>query len=1353
MPIKDFEEKRLENSKEEEDLNQSDSDQNSNKPAKKLLAGTVQFYEDILVSLHKTMIIVFNQSGKHIEVWSNPELKNVYGFSPDELEGKLIEDILDEANANQLKTKLNQVFESQEANNFRLSIQYPKGLFWFDITLTPLKGTQNKATSVIGYFRDISDFIKREEELEAEKEKYRNLIELAPEGILTVNNKGTITSVNITLLEMSGFNEKDFVCKKISRLPFLQPKDTLRFKMILDGLMNEKIPGTFELEWIHQDGSHKWSETYISPIKKRNKLSGYHIIFNDITERKIIERDLLKSKQAYKIIIENAHEAIYILQDDMVRFCNSRLLSLLNSTMDELQKTSFAQYIHPLDAAHVEKIFNDRFFGKHTEQRFTCRIINKKGEIKWFDNNAVLLDWDGKPAILVFATDITEGKRSEEKEKKYLKSLEFLSEKTMEFAEFKTGQNIYEFLGQKIKEITGESIILLVSYDYFSDITKIEHVESSEEPRAKLLNLINSKPFQFNIKLNHELIKSLSFGKLIKYNDGLFEIGNNIFPRNTYNLIQKLLHVGDIYLIGLTWENVVYGNAMIMLPENQKLDNPEAIETVVKLGSIILQRKQTEDALRNSEEKFRRIFESYQDVYYKVDIDGTILEVSPSVLKVGGYTQEEILGKSIYDFFDNKPFIKSFARILLKKGVISDQDIKLIDKDGRMIDASLNARLLKNENGIPVGSEGVIRDISERKKAEYNYQKSEEKFRTLADFTYDWEYWVAPDDSIVYISPSCERISGYTAEEFINNPELLISITHTDDVPLYINHVSEEESDRDVIKFDYRIVTKDKKVKWISHICQKVYGKEGDYLGRRATNRDITDRVLAEEELRNSEERFKTLFFESPDAVFVEDYDGNILDANPAACRLQKMEKEELVGKNIMELIPSSHKDQVAHEFPKWITGELMDYRGYSKTSDGLCIPVDIHTSKVRYFDKNALLLIVRDITKIKETEDLLKNAARNAEEADMLKSVFLANMSHEIRTPMNAIIGFSEILSDQELTKKERQEFINYITQGSNTLMNLIEDIIDITKIEAGQIKINFAECDVDKLMDELYATFLKMKDKNGKEKLELRLNKPMVEEGFSITTDPSRIRQILSNLLGNALKFTESGFIELGFTRPSENEIDFYVKDTGIGIPKDKQDLIFERFGQIEEARTRNKKGTGLGLSISKKLSELLGGKLSVDSELNAGSTFHLSLPVKKDYKKELPKEKPAISKPVDWSNKLFLIAEDSILNYTYLEALFQKTKVNLLWAKDGMEAVEMCKNNQQINLVLMDIKMPILDGLEAITEIKKFRKDLPIIVQTAYAMPEDRDKSLAAGGDEYLTKPINSDELFKTINKFLN
>jgi CheY-like chemotaxis protein len=259
------------------------------------------------------------------------------------------------------------------------------------------------------------------------------------------------------------------------------------------------------------------------------------------------------------------------------------------------------------------------------------------------------------------------------------------------------------------------------------------------------------------------------------------------------------------------------------------------------------------------------------------------------------------------------------------------------------------------------------------------------------------------------------------------------------------------------------------------------------------------------------------------------------------------------------------------------------------------------------------------------------------------------------------------------------------------------------------------------------------------------------MMNEDFVIATDPNRIRQIMSNLLGNAIKFTKEGFIEFGFLLPSPRTVQFYVKDSGIGIPEDKLGLIFERFGQVEDNKNEHK-GTGLGLSISRKLADLLGGTLTVESVFGKGSRFILTLPLDKDYpvQAESVEKQPALK--YDWHDKTFLIAEDSILNYTFLDALFQKTKVNILWAKNGREAIEMCRKTENIDIVLMDIKMPVVDGLEAIAEIKKFRKELPIIVQTAYAMPEDRDKTFAAGGDDHLTKPINPEELFKTISKYL-
>jgi len=1355
MPIKDFEDKRLEDQNKEKESNPLASGQHINRPDKKLLLGTVQFYEDILTSINKSFIVVFNSHGKHIEVWGNANFREIYGVAISEFKGKLLQDVYPESHAHDLLLKINEVFETGKSNSMQFQVEFPKGNFNMEVLFSPLNANEDIPSTVIGNFRDITDSVKTEKELKTTREKYRNLVELSPEGIITTNLKGVISSVNVAFKEFSGYSEERIIGRKITKLPNFNPLAISRFQANIDYIIENQTTQPFELSWEKEEGTLLWFEIHISPLIKNNRPVGLQLIFNNITERKQVENDLLKSKQAYKIIIENAHEAIFVIQDNHVRFCNSQLLKLMDCSMDELLKKPFIDYVHPIDQETAIQKLTSSLPGKSATNNFTFRVIDYVGNVKWLMNNAVSIDWGGKPALLSFATDITNTKSDEEEKQKHLQNLELLSEKALEFIALKTSDNIYRFLGEKIGEIVTNALVWIVSYNQNSLFTTTQHIDGPEEKKAKLLDVISNSTDQFKLKLNHDLIRNLSFGNLIKLNDGLFELGYNIVPKNTFNLIQEKLNIGDIYLIGLSWENKVYGNAILFLPENQKLENPEAIETLVKLSSFSLHRKDNEHELRTKEQKYRRIFESYQDVYYQADIDGTIIEVSPSVKKFSGFLPNEILGKTIYDFISDKSFIRNISRKLLREGVISDTDVRLVNKDGKKIDASLNVMLLRNEKGRPIGSEGVIRDISKRKKTESSIQEREEKLRTLADYTYDWEYWLAPDNSIIYISPSCQRISGYSPDEFSSNPQLLIDIVHPDDKHLFDDFLRKGNTEIDDINsFDFRIITREKTTKWINQVYRKVYDNNDKYLGIRASNRDITERKIAEEKLRNSEERFRALFFESPDAVFVQNFDGIVMDVNPAGCKLHMMEKEDIVGKNVMDLVPDFHKDTVAEEFPKWISGELSTQQGFSITSTGLSIPVQINGSKFLYSGKEGLLFIVRDITKTKETEDRLRKSVQKAEEADMQKSVFLANMSHEIRTPMNAIIGFSEILSDQDLSKKERQEFINYITQGGNTLMNLIEDIIDITKIEAGQIKINFEECDVNNLMDELYATFIKMKNKNGKQKVEIRLNKPVVKEGFTITTDPSRIRQILSNLIVNALKFTNEGFIEFGFTIIGENQIIFYVKDTGVGIPEDKKKLIFDRFGQVEHHLSQNKKGTGLGLSISKKLSELLGGDLTVESEVDTGSIFYLTLPMVRDYVKEITtKDIIPVTPKYDWSDKTFLIAEDSILNYTFLEALFQKTNVSLLWAKDGKEAVDLCRENSDIDLVLMDIKMPILSGLEAITEIRKFRKSLPIIVQTAYAMPEDRDKSFAVGGDEHLTKPLNVDELFKTITKFIN
>ncbi len=763
MSINDFRDSIIGKPHSRKPSNYPDSDMGTSQSDKSLIMGTTRFYEEILLSIHNSLVIVYNSEGKHIEVWGSAQTEEQYGIESKNLKGKSIEGFFQKPEAKEIHNQVQKVFKENKALNFKVNIKFPSGDFWFEVNLSPMKETQGKPKTVIGHFYDISEMVAKEKKLLSINEKLSYIIDHAPDGMISTNSKGVVISVNETLTNSSHFQKEDFLGKKFHKLPIFLQGDFEKYQSITKMFLSGQIPEPFEIKWKTKDGKIKWGEVRSGIIPKKGKLAGFQLAISDITERKEIESDLFKSKQAYKIIVENAHEAIYILQDYHIRFCNARTLELANCSMDELLTTSIVDLIHPDDRESAKKRIADRTDGKRKQDRFVYRILDKEGNLKWLENNTILIDWHGQPAILVFATDITDIKTAKDKEKKYLKSLEFLSEKAMEFIEIKADVDIYPILGEKIREIEPDSCILLLSYNYQKNITQIEHSTGPNDLGPQLRKIISDSSTRFNFKINHDLIKNLSFGKIIKYNDGLFELGYNLFPKETYSRIVSELGIGDIYLIGLTWENLVYGSAILFLKRGVKLENPEAVETVVKLGAIALQRRKAEEALRKSEEKYRHIFESYEDIYYRLDMDGDIIEISPSVEKTGGYLPSEVIGKPFSDFFSEKALIKSFTKSLLQDKTIQDKDIKLVQKNGKTMEASITARLLTDSKNNPIGSQGVIRDIGDRKKVEKKFKASEEKFRTLADYTYDWEYWIAPSDEITYMSPSCERISGYTA--------------------------------------------------------------------------------------------------------------------------------------------------------------------------------------------------------------------------------------------------------------------------------------------------------------------------------------------------------------------------------------------------------------------------------------------------------------------------------------------------------------------------------------------------------------------------------------------------------------
>ena len=397
------------------------------------------------------------------------------------------------------------------------------------------------------------------------------------------------------------------------------------------------------------------------------------------------------------------------------------------------------------------------------------------------------------------------------------------------------------------------------------------------------------------------------------------------------------------------------------------------------------------------------------------------------------------------------------------------------------------------------------------------------------------------------------------------------------------------------------------------------------------------------------------------------------------------------------------------------------------------------------------------------QTEEKLKEARYQAENADKLKSAFLANMSHEIRTPMNSIIGFAGLLSDEEISISERNEFLDLINSSCNTLLHLIDDILDISKIEAGQLNINLVKCSLPLLTNELLIAFNEINQHSNHGQVELSLNIPSHLPNLSIETDVIRIKQIISNLLSNAIKFTHQGKIEFGYSiiekiksNGREKHIKFFVNDTGIGMSKETCEVIFDRFTKIESDNNKLYRGAGLGLTITKKLVELLDGEIWVSSEPNEGSSFFFTLPAPKEININ-PNiySSSSASKSIENLNKLdnktILIVEDDTSNFELLKAVFRKTKTHIDWAKNGFEAIDYCKSNIP-DLVLMDIKMPEMNGYETVAHLRNMNITIPIVAQTAFARIEDENKILKSGFDAYLSKPIEKQKLFSTLDTLL-
>ncbi|WP_167619231.1 PAS domain S-box protein [Maribellus sediminis] len=815
-------------------------------------------------------------------------------------------------------------------------------------------------------------------------------------------------------------------------------------------------------------------------------------------------------------------------------------------------------------------------------------------------------------------------------------------------------------------------------------------------------------------------------------------------------VISTLLEKGAL----LDYQTLEYrkDGSLIWVSANYKLTTDEVKGESYIDGVIqdITERKKTEEAISVSEEKFRSITEQTSDFIGLTDENGIITYASPTANKLFECPPEEMIGRNFLDFVeasDASNAVSAFGDVMRTGKKLRNLEFTLKRKDGSTFICELNGSQynIASTKGTIVN----IRDISKRKQAEIELQKAKEeaeenekRFEALHNASFGG---IAIHDKgkILDCNQGLSTMTGYNHEELIGMDGLLL-IAENSRQQVMDNILSEYEMPYETIAVR----------KSGEEFPVRLEGKMIPYEGKKVRVvefRDITEIKKAEETLRQSEENFRLLVSNTFDGILISDKNGNYLYANKKAAEITGYSIEELIKINTRQLTPERFRKAVEQKIADHFSqsSEQAKYEAVLVQKSGKEILIEITSSLTSWKGVQAQIISFRDITLRKKNELELLEAKLKAEESDRLKSAFLANMSHEIRTPMNGILGFTDLLQDPELSGDEQQSYIEIIKKSGNRLLDTVNDIIEISKIETGQVSVSLNEINVNDQLDYLYNFFSPEVQAKG---MQLVIRNNLSSAQSVIVTDEVKLHSILSNLIKNAIKFTNSGSISISCNQIGRY-LQFDVTDTGIGIPQKRLDAIFDRFVQADISDTRVHEGSGLGLAISKSYAEMLGGSIGVESEVDKGSRFYFTIefiPVETLTGKEKRKVIKKLAEPENYHS--ILVAEDEDISYLLIKSILSNENYRLLRAKNGAEAVALVRNNAEIKMILMDLKMPEMDGYEATKRIREFNPSIPIIAQTAHALFGDMENALKAGCNDYVSKPINKEVLLEKIEKLI-
>lgn len=1360
--------------------------------------------------------LIFYKDQKNNFVRVNSYLAQGHGKAKKELEGKNLAEIYPKADADKYYEDDLAVMNSGFAKlNIEERWQTEDSVRWLNTSKIPFLDDSGDIIGIIGMSTDITERKQVEEALHLAEEKYRNIFENSLDGIFQSTPEGHFITVNPALARMWGYESPEDLLAGVTAIEHQVYVDPNRRSEFMRVIRQQGSISGFEYQAYRKDGSVMWvSENARAVYDEQGALRYYEGSIEDITARKQAEEALRQSEERFRDLFENSPIAIWeedfsevkMVVEDLKRKGVADLRAYLAAHPEMIAKcielvkilnvnqTAVKLYEAPGKSELLGEL--SRTFTPASQESFRNEILVIAAGKLDFQSETTMHTFRGKPRhiaikwtvmpgyertyakVLVSVIDITERIQAEEA-LQYQIELEKLiiqiSNRFINLSVKDVDRGIHDALRQ-----TGEFMEVDRSYLFriYEDGTRMDNTHewcaAGIEPQIDNLKDLPTEMFPWWME------------KLRRSEDVYIPHVADLPPEaGAEKEILQAQDIQSLIVIPMFYAGNLAGFLGFDAVQVERIWSEQSIFLLRIMGEIIvnaIQRQRAEAELRAGEERYRTLVNEIGDGLYVTDVHGVLTFANPALSSALGFDRpEDVIGHTFMEFVAPSmlnEIQQRYATAMQTGEAGTILEVEIVRRDGTR--ACLEIKPVDIiVDGKVAGSRGIVSDITERKQAEEQIRKlnaeleqrieartaelknSEERYRQLfnssSDVTFVFE--VSPMGKagkfIEVNEAACQQL-GYTRQELLQkSPMTILSLSSMKDR----HQLARSMAKAGKVVFETWLRAKDGR-----QIPFEVNAHRFELQGQwmvLAVGRDITERLQAAEMLRESEEKYRTLFESSRDAMMtLAPPEWRFTSGNPATITMFGAKDEvEFTSKAPWEFSPEIQPDgrpsqEKARQMIETALREGSNFFEWThKRMNGEEFPATVLLTRIERKGDVTLQATVRDITGQKQAEVLIRTAKEEAEAASRAKSEFLARMSHELRTPLNSILGFAQLL---EMSKKEslttaQQNWVRRIIRAGHHLLVLINEVLDIARIEAGRMSIPAETVDVSQVMREAIDLMLPQSIAH-----QIKLEALCPPKPVFVLADKQRFKQALLNILDNAIKYNlEGGTVTISCSKLAESSLRVMVRDTGRGIPSDRLERLFKPFERLG-AEESNIEGTGLGLALSKRLIELMGGKMGVESQAGEGSLFWIELPLS-DSPPPLEKEKTEPLQPLPslTALKKILYIEDNPINLQLVEqALSDQTQVKLLSAMQGGTGLQFAEQHHP-DLILLDAHLPDISGMEVLRRLQKMdvTRAIPVIILSADAMPDQIKQFIQAGARDYLTKPLDIKEFLQTIEKWLS